>query len=80
MERSEIRGQLHVRSRIALRSIRATRPFLRQHLEHQLHRHQHRIVATQQPALGEAAGVVDQCDVQPRFKRAAGIGCDGARS
>jgi hypothetical protein len=33
---------------------------LPQHFQHQLHRHQHRIVATHQPALGKAAGIVDE--------------------
>ena len=39
------------------------------HLQHQLHRHQHRIVAAHQPALGKAAGVVDKGNIQLGFQR-----------
>src|SRR5437667_9374813 len=38
-----------------------------EHLEHQLHRHQHRIVAAPQPAHGETAEVVDHGHVQRCF-------------
>src|SRR5581483_7068086 len=40
-------------------------------LQHQLHGHQHRVVAADQPPLGEAAGVVDQRDVELRFQPAS---------
>src|SRR3954467_10279623 len=47
-------------------------PGLAQHLEHQLHGHQHGIVATDQTALRQAAGVVDQGNVECGFERAGG--------
>ena len=43
-----------------------------QHLQHQLHGHQHGIVAARQPALGEAAEIIDQRDIKIGFQRAAG--------
>ena len=43
-----------------------------QHLQHQFHGHQHRIVAARQPALGEAAEIIDQRDIEVGFQRAAG--------
>src|SRR3954451_6237283 len=49
-------------------------PILAQHLEHQLHGHQHGIVATDQTALRHAAGIVDQGDVECSFERAGGNG------
>src|ERR1700688_3388202 len=51
-----------------------------QPLQHQLHRHQHGIVAADQPAFGNAAGVVDQSDIERGFQRAAGAGGDDAGS
>src|SRR5271168_3517151 len=44
---------------------------LLQHFQHQLHRHQHGIVAMHQPSFGEAAEVVDQRDVELGLRRAA---------
>jgi hypothetical protein len=40
------------------------------HLEHQLHRHQHGIVAARQPADIEVAEIVDQGYFQRRLQRA----------
>ena len=58
---------------------RVLRPrHLAQHLQHQLHRHQHRIVAARQAAFGDAAEIVDKPDVQLCFKRAACANCDHA--
>ena len=51
-----------------------------QHLEHQLHRHQHRIVAAHQPAFGDAAEIIDQRDIERRFQRAIGAWRNGART
>ena len=34
------------------------------YFEHQLHRHQHRIVAAHQPAFGEAAEIIHQRDIE----------------
>src|SRR5215470_893524 len=48
------------------------------HLQHQFHRHQHGVVAAKQPALADAAGVVDQRDVESDFRRAACAGCNDA--
>lgn len=43
----------------------ALRPCARaQYLQHKLHRHQHRVVAALKPALGDAAEMVDQRDVE----------------
>src|ERR1700744_4200111 len=47
-------------------------------LQHQLHRHQHGIIAAQQAAFGEAAEVVDQRHVELGFERAVGAGRDAA--
>ena len=52
--------------------------FLIQHLEHQLHRHQHRIVAAHQVAFGDAAEIVDQRDVKLGLQRAVGARGDRA--
>src|SRR4051794_33242517 len=49
-------------------------PILAQHLEHQLHGHQHGIVATNQTALRYAASVVDQGDIECGFEGAGGAG------
>jgi hypothetical protein len=49
-----------------------------QHLEHQLHGHQHGIVAARQFALSEAAEIIDQRDIERRFEHPAGARCDGA--
>ena len=49
-----------------------------QHLEHQLHRHQHRIVAAHQVAFGDAAEIVDQRDIKLGLQRAVGAGGDRA--
>jgi hypothetical protein len=40
------------------------------HLEHQLHRHQHRIIAAHQPALGDTAEIIDQRNIELRLQRA----------
>src|SRR5229473_5885450 len=50
-----------------------------EHFQNKLHRHQHGIVAARQPALGEAAGVVDEYDVELRLKHAACTRNDHAR-
>lgn len=44
-----------------------------QDLQHHLHRHQHGIVAADQAPLGDAAGVVDQGDVERGLQRAGRI-------
>ena len=49
-------------------------PRLAQHLEHQLHGHQHGIVATDKAPLRHAAGVVDQGNIERGFERAGGAG------
>src|SRR5438874_13191111 len=49
-------------------------PRLAQHLEHQLHGHQHGIVATDKTPLRHAAGVVDQGNIERGFERAGGAG------
>jgi|ERR1700677_1904625 hypothetical protein len=41
-----------------------------QHLQHQFHGHQYRVVAAHQPALGEAAEIIDQRDIECGFQRA----------
>src|SRR5258708_13817779 len=48
------------------------------HLQHQLHRHQHRVVVAHQPALGEAARIVNERNVELGVQRAAGTGSDDA--
>src|SRR5882724_5539888 len=47
-------------------------------LEHELHGHQHGIVAADQPPLGDTTGVVDQCDVEAGFQGATGPRRDAA--
>ena len=46
------------------RDVSTLRNALAEHFQYQLHGHQHRVVAAYQPALGEAAGIVDKCDIQ----------------
>ena len=66
--------------RMSLRSPGYSRQLLpSHHLEHQLHRHQHRIVAAHQPALGDAAEIIDQRDIELRLQRAVGAGRDACR-
>ncbi len=51
---------------------RVLRPrHLTKYLQHQLHCHQHWIVAARQAAFGDTAEIVDERDVQLCFKRAA---------
>lgn len=41
-----------------------------QHFEHQLHGHQHGVVAAHEPPFGETAGMVDQRDIDVGTRRA----------